>query len=156
MSLQEIFDLIENKSHSLRLKNSNADGQKFWKPIKEILSNINIKVEKWKNVNDENKKIMLMPEFIIDGYGNKKIIEINHFIIQTIRIPLTEEPSLRKIIQIALNIGQYTGSGGKKNKWMKLENYLTANNINKINNSIKKLNNDENYLLNKIKKILNK
>ena len=50
MSLQKIFDLIENKSHSLRKKNSKADGQKFWKPIKEILSNIDIKVKEWKNI----------------------------------------------------------------------------------------------------------
>ena len=43
---------------------------------------------------------MLSPEYYIDGYGNKKIIEENHFYIQTIRIPLLEEPTLRKIIQI--------------------------------------------------------
>ena len=30
-------------------------------------------------------------------------------IIQTVRIPMTEKPSLRKIIQIALNIGQCQG-----------------------------------------------
>ena len=63
-----------------------------------------------------------------------KIIEINHFIIQTIRIPLTEEPSIKKTIQL-LNIVNIQ-IGGKK-KWMKLENYLTKNNINKINNRIK-------------------
>lgn len=39
--------------------------------------------------------------------------ENNHFIIQQVRIPLTEKPTIRKIIQIALNIGQYKGSGGK-------------------------------------------
>jgi hypothetical protein len=39
--------------------------------------------------------------------------ENNHFIIQQVRIPLTEKPTIRKIIQIALNIGQYRGSGGK-------------------------------------------
>jgi len=39
--------------------------------------------------------------------------ENNHFIIQQVRIPLIEKPTIRKIIQIALNIGQYRGSGGK-------------------------------------------
>lgn len=39
--------------------------------------------------------------------------ENNHFIIQQVRIPLTEKPTIRKIIQIALNIGQYRGSGGE-------------------------------------------
>jgi hypothetical protein len=56
---------------------------------------------------------MLLPEYTINGYEEKIIIENNHFIIQQVRIPLTEKPTIRKIIQIALNIGQYRGSGGK-------------------------------------------
>lgn len=56
---------------------------------------------------------MLLPEYIINGYEEKIIIENNHFIIQQVRIPLSEKPTIRKIIQIALNIGQYRGSGGK-------------------------------------------
>jgi hypothetical protein len=53
---------------------------------------------------------MLLPEYTINGYEEKIIIENNHFIIQQVRIPLTEKPTIRKIIQIALNIGQYKGS----------------------------------------------
>ena len=56
---------------------------------------------------------MLLPEYTINGYEEKSIIENNHFIIQQVRIPLKEAPTIRKIIQIALNIGQYRGSGGK-------------------------------------------
>ena len=56
---------------------------------------------------------MLLPEYTINGYEEKIIIENNHFIIQQVRIPLIEKPTIRKIIQIALNIGQYRGSGGK-------------------------------------------
>jgi hypothetical protein len=56
---------------------------------------------------------MLLPEYTINGYEEKSIIENNHFIIQQVRIPLTEKPTIRKIIQIALNIGQYRGSVGK-------------------------------------------
>jgi hypothetical protein len=52
---------------------------------------------------------MLLPEYIIDGYENKIINEKNHFIIQQVRIPLNEIPTIKKIIQIALNIGQYKG-----------------------------------------------
>jgi hypothetical protein len=56
---------------------------------------------------------MLLYKYIINGYEEKIIIEDNHFIIQQVRIPLTEKPTIRKIIQIALNIGQYRGGGGK-------------------------------------------
>ncbi len=56
---------------------------------------------------------MLLHKYTINGYDQKRIIENNHFIIQQVRIPLNEKPTIRKIIQIALNIGQYRGSGGK-------------------------------------------
>ena len=63
---------------------------------------------------------------------------MNHFLItKTIHIPLTKKkPSLRKIIQPALNIGQYTGSGGVKKEWMNLNTYLSKKNILKINNQL--------------------
>ena len=137
MSIRDIFTLIENKSHNLRKKNPKADGQKFWQPIKNILSEINIEASSWKKIK-KNNKIMLLPEYVINGYGNQEIIEINHFLIQTVRIPLTEKPTIRKIIQIALNIGQYTGSGGKKKKWMNIDNYLSKENIKKIDSKIPK------------------
>ena len=137
MSIRDIFTLIENKSHNLRKKNPKADGQKFWQPIKNILSEINIEASSWKKIK-KNNKIMLLPEYVINGYGNQEIIEINHFLIQTVRIPLTEKPTIRKIIQIALNIGQFTGSGGKKKKWMNIDNYLSKENIKKIDSKIPK------------------
>jgi len=137
MSIRDIFTLIENKSHDLRKKNPKADGQKFWQPIKNILSEINIEASSWKKIK-KNNKIMLLPEYVINGYGNQEIIEINHFLIQTVRIPLTEKPTIRKIIQIALNIGQYTGSGGKKKKWMNIDNYLSKENIKKIDSKLPK------------------
>jgi len=56
---------------------------------------------------------MLLYKYTINGYEEKIIIEDNHFIIQQVRIPLTEKPTIRKIIQIALNIGQYKGSSRK-------------------------------------------
>ena len=73
---------------------------------------------------------------------------LNHFLIQTIRIPLKEEPSLRKIIQIALNVGQYTGSGKPKEKWMNIDNYLTKDDICRINSKLNKevINDIKNYL----------
>ena len=59
---------------------------------------------------------MSIPEFVTNGHGNTEIIEINHFLIQTVRIPKNEEPSLRKVCQIALNIGQYQWYT-RKNNW---------------------------------------
>jgi hypothetical protein len=62
----------------------------------------------------KTKKIMLLPEYIINGYDNKIINEKNHFIIQQVRIPINDKPFIRKIIQLALNIGQYKGINNNK------------------------------------------
>lgn len=70
---------------------------------------------------------MKYPEYYIDGYGNKNIIEVNHFLIQTVRIPTTESPSLKKIIQIGLNIGQYEGMTNEKLKYREIKCYLCKN-----------------------------
>ena len=44
--------------------------------------------------------------------------------IQTVRIPKNEEPSLRKVCQIALNIGQYQGYTRKTVGNDSIKNYL--------------------------------
>ena len=44
------------------------------------------------------------------------MIEINHFLIQQIRIPTSAPFCARKVIQIALNIGQFEGSDTKELK----------------------------------------
>lgn len=67
---------------------------------------------------------MSMPEFFINGYGNTEIIEKNHFLIQTVRIPENEEPSLKKVCQIALNIGQYQGYTRKTIKNNSITDYV--------------------------------
>ena len=110
MSLIKLFEIVETKTYQLQKKNPQIDIEKFWKFIKEEVSNFDIEINQWKSINKEYQKALFRAEFYIDGYGNKNIIKINHFIIQTIRIPLTEKPTLKNIIQIAVNIGQYTGS----------------------------------------------
>jgi hypothetical protein len=58
---------------------------------------------------------MALPEFYVDGHGGKRIDEPNHFLIQSVRIPRADPPSLRKIIQVGLNVGQYRGTRGANN-----------------------------------------
>ena len=80
MSLNNLFKLVEKKSHDLRKQNPNADGLKFWKPIKNELSKYDeLKANQWKKLKKEYMEIMYIPEYTIDGYGNQSIIEFNHF-----------------------------------------------------------------------------
>ena len=115
-NLEIIFNCVLDKAYKLRKANpTKFDGQGFWQPIKKILEPLDkYSAKKWKKLSKKlTRSIMLLPEYTINGYEEKIIIENNHFIIQQVRIPLTEKPTIRKIIQIALNIGQYRGSGGK-------------------------------------------
>jgi hypothetical protein len=69
---------------------------------------------------------MILPEKTIDGYGNIKMIEINHFLIQLVRIPTNEESTLIKIMQLAYNWGQLSGSVNTiDSKYRKLSNINT-------------------------------
>ena len=115
-NLEIIFNSVLDKAYKLRKANpTKFDGLGFWQPIKKLLEPLDeYSAKKWKKIPKKlTRSIMLLPEYTINGYEEKIIIENNHFIIQQIRIPLTEKPTIRKIIQIALNIGQYRGSGGK-------------------------------------------
>ena len=105
-----LFEQIRKVVKQKREIYDSFDGKKFWQSIKTILAKSSWNATKWKTQSKTNyEKIMSMSEYTINGYGNTEIIEKNHFLIQTVRIPENEEPSLRKVCQIALNIGQYQG-----------------------------------------------
>ena len=115
-NLEIIFNCVLDKAYKLRKANpTKFDGLGFWQPIKKMLEPLDeFSAKKWKKIPKKlTRSIMLLPEYTINGYEEKVIIENNHFIIQQVRIPLKEAPTIRKIIQIALNIGQYRGGGGK-------------------------------------------
>ena len=133
-NLEIIFYNVLEKAYELKYRNQNKnnnnsnnsnknnnvnktkfDGLAFWQPIKKMLEPLDkYSAEKWKKISKKvTRSIMLLPEYIINGYEEKRLIENNHFIIQQVRIPLKETPTIRKIVQVALNIGQYRGSGGE-------------------------------------------
>jgi hypothetical protein len=112
MGLVTIIDLyyaILCFSQRARQANKDFDGQVFWQSIKGELGKTKFQ-GKWKEIPQMHfDELMSLPEFYINGHGDKKIIEVNHFVIQTVRIPRNDPPSLRKMIQVALNVGQYIG-----------------------------------------------
>ena len=147
--LEILFNNVLHKSYQLRKENPNTfDGKTFWQPIKKRLETLdNHSASKWKTLSKtKTKKIMLLPEYTINGYETKQINEKNHFMIQQVRIPLQDKPTIKKIIQIALNIGQYKGTNKTKNiskTKTKNSNSIKYNNINQFiyKNDIIKLSN---------------
>ena len=144
MELENIFNSVKRVSKKINMENKSVDGLAFWKHIKKILAEEDISASKWKPQNKVLTKYVMteIPEYQIFGNDKKEIIEHAHFIIQTVRIPMTEKPSLRKIIQIALNIGQCQGFGTKFNKFLvnrtKLSNYISDKDIQEISKKISK------------------
>jgi hypothetical protein len=103
--VKKLFDYMRINAYNLRFTVTNADGQAFWNTFKNILGQYDDLHFTWKTVdNDEMLKLI---EYTVDGYGKKKIVEVAHFQIQCVRIPHTEAPCLRKLVQIALNLGLY-------------------------------------------------
>ena len=139
MSIAKIFNYILKKSIELRqIPNTNANVLAFWYKMKGLLKAHNSTILlKWKKtrqpsmISTEAMNIMNLPEFVVNGNGGKQTIEENHFLIQSIRLP-TEGNNIRKLMQIALNIGQYVGMGGKLRPWMYLGNYLTKTEIKRL------------------------
>lgn len=116
-NLELLFNLVLKQARKLRKAHPTTfDGKGFWQPIKTILEQFDKhSAKRWKNLSKlKREKIMQLPEYTIDGYENKVINLKNHFIIQQVRIPMKEEPTIKKIIQIALNIGQYQGVNNEK------------------------------------------
>jgi hypothetical protein len=139
--LQGLFDLVRKKSRLLRQNNSKANGLAFWKPIKETLSKYSDIVASSFKVLDPRltSSIMSLTEEVINGYGEKTLIELHHFMIQAVRIPIKEKPTLQKILQIALNLGQYEGSVQQPDEnivSLDLGDYLEKEDIVEINKKI--------------------
>ena len=86
------------------------DGQAFWGLLKSIFGECDDIQFTWLSLNEAYvEKSMLLTEYYIDGYGTKTMNKSNHFKIQTARL-CTETPNLRKLMQVALNIGFYEAS----------------------------------------------
>lgn len=108
--LEYIFNRVKNTVKKIRKKNPNLDGRKFWQYIKERLNKENIEFNSWKKLNIYHKNLININEYD----NNNNIIELNHFIRQHANIPLNDESNLTKIIQIALNSGQFLGLANTK------------------------------------------
>lgn len=105
--IEELFIFILKKSTEARLNNSNFDGIRFWKGIKKPLKMYDSFKMAWNESAFDDDKLLINEH---DDEG--KLIELYHFMRQQARIPIEDEDgcTLRKIMQLALNIGQFIGS----------------------------------------------
>ena len=135
-NLELMFSMILEASRKLQ-KKKNADGLSFWHKIKKELGALdNNQGSGWKRLSKKTvDKYMSLPEYTKNGYGTESLIELHHFIIQQVRIPTTEKQTIRKIMQLALNIGQFIGKVTSK---YKKELGYASTNLDQLDTYVKK------------------
>ena len=141
MSIKPLFDYMRLKSYKLQKNDPDADGLAFWRKIKNELAKQDEHTVEWILLDDEETdRIMNLTEYEINGHGDKNIVEINHFQIQYVRIPRTETASIRKIMQVALNIGQYEGKVKNRQalEHLQLENFVSEESIKTLEEKLPK------------------
>jgi hypothetical protein len=157
LELEYLFNYVKEVSKLLR-KVPNFDGREFWQPIKNILNDLDIKIDNWKELSQYHKNLINIEQYD----KNNKMIEINHFIRQHANIPCNDNPTLTKIVQVALNSGQFLGSATEEeinkynynnNKLGEIETYMHKKDIKKISDQIsdKTLKDIKKYLDEKLK-----
>ena len=100
--IEDLFTFIIQISKEKR-KLDEFDGLRFWQGIKSLLSVYDNIIMTW-NMNIDMSKLTINEK---NEHGH--LIEIYHFMRQQSRIPSEDECTIRKIMQLALNIGQFLG-----------------------------------------------
>lgn len=117
------------------------DGRAIWQCMKNKQSDIENDDHGWscciRNVDrmELYDDAMTLDEFAPDGSTN----EVNHFLMQCVRIPMLDKACPRKVYQIALNIGQLEASarlGEVKGKTLELYNRFVAMGMREIDQYI--------------------
>ena len=107
MTIKKTFEYVRRNSYHMRKQVSGADGQAFWQGIKRILASFDDIRYTWLAIDADYAQCCMALNEYDEVDGICQMNEGNHFSIQTARISLTEEPCVRKLIQIALNLGMY-------------------------------------------------
>ena len=140
MSLQKMWATAHHYARIVREKEKDkCEGRLHWNTVKEFINTkVNFELEhdiQFKKLeNEQTQEIMSLPEYKLDESGIKTI-EMNHFMIQTVRIPNEKQFSIQRLIQIAFNIGQFVGMGGinKNLPRVEMNKFISDENIVKIN-----------------------
>jgi len=114
----DCFDYFKTKCRKLHEETlDKPDGLVFWRKYKKHLEAGDSKFQ-W-NLESTNSKLLEIKRLVINGHvpehkftwqdsgePNIELIEANHFLIQLFRLPRKDQCSIRKIMQVALNLGQ--------------------------------------------------
>jgi hypothetical protein len=127
MYLEQLFKRFSQKTENIRRSDLEFDGRAYWCQHKKLFEEYDEITASW-IVPDKSRRLSIknLQEHNPDGSMNEK----NHFIMQTVNIPLNEPATFCKIMQVALNIGQYNAMVEKPDRLpTKIQLYVVVANI---------------------------
>ena len=131
--MEELFVVVRDSTLRNKKFVKEFDGKAFWQPIKKETDQYDNKIVLWKPISKNSQyQFQSMIEYTINGYGEQKIIDKNHFSIQQVRIPLKEPATIKKILQVALNVGQAIACDAEYYA-VELSDFITQETIDELN-----------------------
>lgn len=144
--------IIEDSSYLKTTYKKNFDGLKYWKSVKPFLNDIDSRLHSKVYWNPNHQNVISNFSHVRSEIPEKdgdELIEKNHFLLQQLNIPTKDgrNPSFRRLMQLALNIGQlqsftkpFSDDIQKliiDNNLSDINTYMTSDNYNKyiFNNS---------------------
>jgi hypothetical protein len=127
MDLEQLFKGFSQQTEEARRSDLKFNGRAYWHRHKKVFEKHDQITASW-IVPDESRRLSIkdLQEHNPDGSMNEK----NHFIMQTVNIPLNEPATFCKIMQVALNIGQYNAMVDEHDRLSaEIQLYVVASNI---------------------------
>ena len=107
----DLYILVHTLIQKLQKKHRNLDYAKLINDLRLILGETgNIEFDKWHEDLEEGgimyctftKKVLLLPEKLINGWGTETFVDKHHFMIEIFRMPLDSAPTLFNLLKIAI------------------------------------------------------
>ena len=131
----KFFDKIVKKVEKLKRKNPQFNKGDLITKIEDIIEPLEKKKITWSRVEKDIKNSILdLPEYYVDGLGKNHRIDFNHYLMEQIRLPQRQDPTLKEVLEMAFNIGLKRGSmkGSKASDMDKLRYFLKDREIDKL------------------------
>lgn len=110
----DLFDLVQSLTQKFQRMDKDLDYERLVHGLCVVLGDLgDLEFPNWHKdlgqgeimYHTFTKKVLVLPEKVITGYGTEELLDKNHFMIQIFRIPYMEAPTLLNLLRIAV----YTG-----------------------------------------------
>lgn len=134
-NLAQAFEAVCNNTYLFRKHVVDGNGLTYWHLIKSMLSQFDDITFTWQRLNMA-QEIEFMNREEFDEAGNT--IEGNHFMMQLARLPQNGRGTVRKLMQLALNLGQYRQNQFDcyKLPYITMHTYISADDLVRITSMI--------------------